>query len=341
MAPIIFIWIGQKIPSWYHKSINFAARNNIDRKIIFAVTHNHKCLEFDNILEKNVEVIYLALNKVININRDKLFGNNDFWLNTSLRFWYLNYLVNELEICEFFHAELDNAIFSLGDLDIKLCKFGYGLFVPKDSKTRGIASLIFCNRAKSIEELISLYNGMNPPMHDMHALGLYANKYPNNFFALPTESFQFNSQEWRLINPNLLGGIFDAASIGQYFLGIDPISLRFKLSWNCFINENCKINWNQINVSSDGERIFINFRDNFVEYKLPLFNLHIHSKNWKSFQNLLENGAIMTKLQKGKRSIISGKRYILLGGIFRFILLVGVLIKKSFRYLLIFIGKMS
>ena len=89
--------------------------------------------------------------------------SGDFWINTSLRFLVLNNFIHNSEIQCFYHAELDNIIFNLDTLDHSLPTLGKGIFVPRDSDDRAIASLIFCNRPESISELVNLFFQMNPP----------------------------------------------------------------------------------------------------------------------------------------------------------------------------------
>jgi hypothetical protein len=182
------------------------------------VNCHHESLNSISKLGKNIEIINLKIEAPLTLNSNNLIHNSDFWINTSLRFWYLKKLIEIRNITEFFHAELDNAIFSLGDLDKRLNALGEGIFAPRDSTKRAIASLIYCNRPKyCLDELIGIYGGTNYPKHDMEALGIYAIKYPHNFFALPTESFHYNSKKWNLLSPMIVNGIFDAASIGQLY----------------------------------------------------------------------------------------------------------------------------
>lgn len=311
LAPIIFVWVGKHIPNWFFESLSLASQNNINREIILIVNCNHKSI--DTILGpvKNIKISLVNINAPVDLDSKKLINDNFFWVNTSLRFWYLRDYVRKYKVKEFFHAELDNAIFSLKNLDEKLNSVGKGIFVPRDSLERGVASLIYCNRVKCLDEFIHIYRSISRPKHDMEALGIYAAKSPNNFFSLPTESFQSNSEKWKLINPLITDGIFDAASIGQYLLGIDPNNLQCKPSWNGFINENCKIDWSEVKVNSDGAGISLKF--GFNSYNFCLYNLHIHSKNWKAFRGILENGTILKELNQGTVTIVSGKRYLIFG----------------------------
>jgi hypothetical protein len=91
-----------------------------------------------------------------------------------------------------------------------------------------------------------------------------------------TEEQQFVSN-----NCELFPFIFDGAAIGQYLGGIDPRNQHGDTRG--FVNETCVIKY-------DNYRIWIEeidgFRKPFIEIegvKVPIFNLHIHSKNLAGF----------------------------------------------------------
>ena len=90
----------------------------------------------------------------------------------------------------------------------------------------------------------------------MDALGIYAQRFQDHFFSLPTESFRENASTWNLIDPETIGGIVDAAAIGQYLLGVDPIHCRWKPCRNGFINENCRVDFGAVNFIVENSKIF-------------------------------------------------------------------------------------
>ncbi len=175
------------------------------------VNYPHQSLNSISSLGSNVEIFNLNIEKSFGIKSNKLLDNTDFWVNTSLRFLYLREFSKLHKCTHFFHAELDNAIFPLGNLDKTLNDIGRGLFVPRDAAERGVASLIYCNKTECLDQLIDIYTGHSLPKHDMEALGILAKKFPKSFYSLPTESFQYNSKMWVLIDHMIAKGIFDAA----------------------------------------------------------------------------------------------------------------------------------
>jgi len=330
-GPLIFIWIGVNHPCLLLDSIKFAHQQNTTKNIIL-LAHKLPKVWRDELNKIGVELIDYELfdSTYMLINPESLAYAGEFWINTSLRFYYLKEVVIRLRIEKFFHAELDNAVFNLDGLDDKLDQCGNGLFVPRDASDRAIASLIYCNRTESIKELTELYSSATPPKHDMDALGIYSKEYPSHFFSLPTESYEMNRQSWSIIEPGFLGGLFDAAAIGQYMLGVDPIHRKCRPSYNGFINESSKIIWDEVVFDADGKNLLLSPSGKAVD-NYRLFNLHIHAKNWNAFESLLKNGRILKRLQQGKNSIISGQLFIFFSWAYAPFLFVKKQAKKLFK----------
>jgi len=328
---LIFIWIGANHPHFLLDSIEFAYQKNANKNIIL-LAHGLSKLWRDALNKIGVELIDYEIfdSTSMQINPESLAYRGEYWINASLRFYYLKEVASFLKIEKFFHAELDNAVFNLDGLDEKLDQYGKGLFIPRDASDRAIASLIYCNRPESLTELTELYIRPTPPKHDMDALAIYAAEYPDYFFSLPTESYAKNRESWKILEPSSLGGLFDAAAIGQYMLGVDPIHRKYRPSYNGFINENSKINWGEVVFDSDGKNLFLSPSGKAVD-NYRLFNLHIHAKKWNAFESLLKNGPILKRLQEGKRSIISGRFFVFFGWAYAPLLRLKRLAKKLLR----------
>lgn len=321
-APIIIVWVG-KLPKWFAQPMFFIRANNPDRRVYFLTDSSYVPLSSDIATIITLNKAYVA--KI----RDKLpslqYGGN-FWKYCSIRLFILEEFVRNRDIREFFHAELDNAIFDLDGLSDKLNSYGKGLFVPRDAINRAIASLIYCNRVASLSELVNLYDSPNPPQHDMDALGMYSIRYETFFHSLPTESFYENSSRWHILSPQNLDGIFDAAAIGQYLLGIDPIHCRFKPCKNGFINENCKIDFTSVEFVAEESKIFIYFKDRNASFQL--YNIHLHSKNFAAFSKILQNDNVLKGINNGKKSIIANHLMLLIGPIILIIRKIGIASKR-------------
>jgi hypothetical protein len=98
--------------------------------------------------------------------------------------------------------------------------------------------------------------------------------FPNKFFASHEELFV--SENYDKFNM-----IFDAAAIGQFLGGVDPRNIQGDSSG--FVNETCVIKYNKYNFILENNN---NIKKPFLivnETKIPIFNLHIHSKNLIKF----------------------------------------------------------
>ncbi len=302
-APLIYVWIGKKVPNWISLSLRITAKNNPTRNIV---------LLYDNFKNKSIFKKYNISNLetffIDDIYKDRILNSNinnkdSFWINTSLRFEVINKFVNSKKIKCFFHAECDNLLFNFDNLDRRLNQIGNGIFVPRDSIDRAIASFMYCNDNSCIEDILEKYSSDNIS-NDMFALGKYANT-SNKFFSLPTESYKKNSLNWEIVSPEICGGIFDAAAIGQYCFGLDPKINRYTPTYNLFENEFSNINFKKLKIFSDGVNLKINLEGQSKLHKL--FNLHVHSKDIYLANKFIKKNSIYNKVLIKKRTVTSNK----------------------------------
>ena len=314
LAPLIYIWLGTKLPKWVFESISFARKNNKEREIILIINKkNNRNLDF-KLNEIKVNRFYINLKKInSNITKSSnLIKSNNFWLFSSLRLEGLNYFIKKKNIDNFYHAEIDNLIFNFDELDNKFNQTGDGIFIPRDGRFRAIASFLYCNRGACLDELLSLYSPPFNPENDMQALGIYANQ-SKNFFSLPTESYEYNQIIWKIISPDITNGLFDAAAIGQYCLGIDPRNNKYQPTFNLFENEYSKVNFEELEIFSDGFQIYLSVSKK--KKFLKLYNIHVHSKDIKKAIALIKKDKIYESLVK-KEQLLVAHRYKMILGIF-------------------------
>ncbi|MCQ9203202.1 MAG: hypothetical protein JJ845_001765 [Prochlorococcus marinus CUG1436] len=327
-APLIFVWVGSCLPKWAISSINFASSNNIDRKIILLLDKN------SNILFKNknhsFDLVFLP-NQFMNECKfkDQVNLSNPFWINTAKRLKVLYQYCKTYKIEKFFHAEVDNLIFPLAGLENNLNDKGFGFFAPKDNNERALASLIFCNKIDSIKDIFQYFYPPYLAASEMHALGLYS-KNSKDFFALPTESFLEVKNKWDILSPKNSDGIFDAAAIGQYILGVDPIHEPYKPLFNMFVNENVLVEFKDLYFYSKNRNLFVFFSKISESYKI--YNLHVHSKKINLAISMLnEKNKILKRLSLGKKTLIANKHKFVTGKLKYILLAVKRKIIKKFK----------
>jgi hypothetical protein len=207
-------------------------------------------------------------------------------------FWYLS-IIRLLHFFDYvIHHNLTDVLLVESDV-LLLPNFPFEAFetwdvdcaYPLATVDEGVASVLFCKDALSATQMktqLLLYRNLNPLATDCNYLGfLHQSKTRNlNVDVLPTVPlgyFSSDSDQNKVLekNFNRFEGVFDASTLGLYFLGIDlrntngvPI-LRKTLphyplkSCDFFVE----------NISESGEISLKNGGKVF-----PIFNLHIHTK---------------------------------------------------------------
>ena len=291
---LVFVWIGKELPKWAIISIGIAVENTkCDVYLLLSEYSRHlnkKCIQIE------IDSFYDSNKSCISLNNDKF--RDGFWIKTTQRFFILRDFVIKYNIKSFFHAELDNLIFDISKLNIKLDIIGSGIFIPKDSINRCIASLIYVNNFDIINKFCDYINeNPNNLTNDMLLLGDFSNSNKNAFF-LPNEAVFNDYNDINYLQKNDTGGVFDAAAIGQYLFGIDPRNSKLPI-FNKFINENSKFDLTNCiyNISIVNNNATIN--------GINLYNIHVHSKVFEKLINQNWVNHLIERINKKKKTFIT------------------------------------
>jgi hypothetical protein len=205
---------------------------------------------------------------------------NGFNLHTSSRFFYLYAFIKQYNIQDVLHLENDVLVFHNSTL-LKDKVDSEHIYVPIDCPNRAIASVVYIPRPDLLGEILSQYDvGRN----DMENFSMLVRQFPTIFRTFPIGSTSMaHTEEERLVTQNWekFHIVFDAAAIGQYLGGVDPRNIPGDTTG--FVNETCVIKYNQHEFSwmeTDGIRRPYVIHEGVV---MPIFNLHIHSKNLDKF----------------------------------------------------------
>ena len=315
-TPIIYVWLGSSLPSWTSDFIRHCTSVNRAYEFLLLTDFEPE----DKEIKKHLSIFMIESPWRYIAEGFMARSTESFWQNTSLRFPAIYQFCINSGINQFFHIELDNIIDSICTLEYKLSLYGCGIFAPRDNVDRAIGSFIFCNRLESMAELVELYSQDNVT-NDMIALGLYAQKYTEHFWALPTESYIHNQTLFRVIDPEYCSGIFDAASIGQYMFGVDPIHKRYQPLRNCFVNEHCRLDWKAATFNTDSGSVYLGIKQEAFMEQLTwhrVYNLHVHSKSYEAVEDFYRKGRIFRRLLDRKSSIVRNSHYYYIGP-FRFV----------------------
>lgn len=206
---------------------------------------------------------------------------NGFWRHTSARFFYMHAYMMSSGICDVIHLENDVPVYYNCDILLPLLDKSK-LYMPFDSYKRNIASIVYIPNVYLLTRILDIYD---IERNDMENFASIREKCPEIIDGLPIciQQDGFNAEQRHVCaNFERLNMIFDAAAIGQYLGGVDPRNMSGDTTG--FINETCVIKYNVYKIQwiqgDDGiTRPFLIVDGNII----PVFNLHIHSKNLSRF----------------------------------------------------------
>lgn len=304
---LVYVWLGRTLPKWAELSMEFSTKSSGLETVLLSSKRigriegvDRQCYLEDFYIPKDIRV---EKSKKINEFRD------GFWLKTIERYFVLWQYMYKKNVSCLFHAELDNIVFWAGDVGKRLDLIGKGFFLPTDSEERGIGSFIYINDKDALENLCKHYMQNKELIpNDMKLLGEMCQKY-SNFYRLPTEKkISELSPENGEISYSSVGGIFDAAAIGQYILGVDPRNINTFL-FNKFINENSTAKFENITFyfnDLNSKFILIDKKNKNI---YNLYNIHLHSKLIELFLKNKKLNNILYKLNNNKKTLLSFNLY--------------------------------
>jgi hypothetical protein len=306
-VPLIFVWVGKELPSWSYAALRLAIE--LSRTPVILLCSNSIKISIPKLTIVPLENFYQPNESDWQKNMVQLRAafRSGFWIKTTERLLVLSQFVARHSITRFFHAELDNLVFNLSDLPSALDSLGSGLFCPRDQFDRGLASLIYVNNLDAIEEIVTtITDGKIQYENDMKVLGHLLNN-SSNFFSLPNESYmeiQCN-KKWQSLSPFQTRGIFDAASVGQYVLGIDPRNTGIFLyngPTSKIINAGCDLS--RLTFELDLTQGTMHLRNRDTEIALNIYNLHIHSKLFGHVEDRSKFDNILKRLNNNESTLL-------------------------------------
>ncbi len=223
-----------------------------------------------------------------------------FWHYTSARFFVLYAYLKSAGLTNVVHIENDVLIYynvsaAFNDVDDSC------IYMPFDSYERNVASIMYIPNANILGQVLETYDYSKNDMYNFskHTLSKSLPAVSGNFgfralvntlpICIPipgmseeqlwiSKSFSKSAQSGT--EGALTTFIFDAAALGQMVGGVDPRNIGGDTRG--FVNEECVIKYNDY-----GTIVWIDFKPYYrlhmkgiaLERDIPIFNLHIHSKN--------------------------------------------------------------
>lgn len=296
----VFVHLGPRLPKHLILNLENTSRKFPSISVILIVDVNCIVPKISGVFVFRFASSELAEEIQLKLSHPSDFRDN-FWANSLIRFIALHQYISEHNR-EIIHIESDVILSE----DFPFAKFENlpkRIAYPVVSPSQGIASILYLRDKISSNLLIEEIKNQiskNPATTDMLILGSLMRRYPEKIQILP--SAPTNALEISLgssLQTNLeygtshFGGIFDGADIGCFLAGHDPRNSKGKRHIRALIAGNY--------VNPRNLVFFYSRSRNFPEVSgvptgrfLPLFNLHIHSKDLRffrerSFEKILKN----------------------------------------------------
>jgi hypothetical protein len=241
------------------------------------------------------------------LHHSKSFRSN-FWFTSTARFLALADFSN-FNNDEFLHIESD-VIISEDFPFTKLSNSNYDIMFPIVSDSNAIASCLYIRNsdaAKYLADLTLLESQENNLTTDMYILSILSKKDNLKFVPLPTAPS--NCYLWTESNTRFLqmsdaaisyfGGVFDGFDIGRYIFGDDP---RNRRGFSILRDNDTRtyLDVKNLDLVTKIEREFPYVWENSSDSYIPVFSLHIHSKNLKLFKISKSRQTIHNYVSKSK-----------------------------------------
>ena len=255
---------------------------NLNHQNIYVLTNENFFYLFDKFSDKiiliSIESLPNTFNYYSKTSLDKSFRGG-FWALTSLRFFCIYEFMNKHDVKDVIHLENDVLIYYNCNKIIDNFEKQF-IYLPFDTFNRNIASIMYIPSCEIFKVVLDNYDFSKNDMEN------FCNIKNNTGLikVLPIfPKIKTNNREVQFVSENFenFNCIFDAAAIGQYLGGIDP--LNDPKNTIGFVNETCIIKYNQFKfiwiTINDIKRPFLKIGDS----EIRIFNLHIHSKNLLKF----------------------------------------------------------
>lgn len=286
MIPLIFIYIGDKLPRYLNNSIEFSI-NHSQLPIILLISSNildQVCITSPKFKIYPIEDFYIR-DEYFRAYEKNFIQDKELYIRSLERFFVLYEFVIKHKIDVFIHGEVDNIFFSLESIIDKVRILGKGIYLPRINHKYMIASIVICNSVSELKSFLEYVLLTRITGTEMELLSNYQSVESSRIYTLPTsiDDNELIISNNRSLTFDYVGAVFDASVFGHWLFGPDP-SNRLGLVTNKFLNKNNKsIDPRMYKFYFDYEKSVFTIQHKKLNTNAKLMNLHIHSKVHNSF----------------------------------------------------------
>jgi hypothetical protein len=314
-VPLIWVFLGERLPDYAISAIELNAQTSgFDSMWLLANGVRPRGLP-SSIRYVGLEEFYsdrrfTAFSEKSNLSRDFRDG---FWLKATERLFVLESFASAQKIDAFVHAELDVLVMRPYELLNEIHRSGLaGLFAPRETLDRTMASFLFCNSLKALAEILDFFIEHPEIGNEMDMLGhISRHKEELGLHALPTAEVLYRQKSTfeRHISWPIIGwkseSVVDGAVLGRWLLGVDPRNTSNRGTKNLLQNPPYTVHFpeplNKLSFRFNKRSWALDVRSD-GEWK-KVVALHVHSK---VFNRLSPNrmSRIVYRANQGKPSFI-------------------------------------
>ena len=294
----VYVALGKKIPDYL--------LDNIERHISLFPGYLptiivNESINFEKLKKFNIKIFEYKVDKdldeILNGMNHDTFFRGGFWRFTLERIFALSQFQN-LQNEALLHIESDVILLPNFPWEkFTSCKkLAWGIF----SDTHDVAALLYSPNAYEIKDLCEYIKEMikvNPDSTDMTLLSSYRIKSPEKVQVLASwpRNVNINSEKFNVIKPEQSStsilwneefqGIFDPQALGMWLTGMDP-----RNNYGVTRIHSREIFDKKISLFDPTYEKYIidEYGNIYIDSQsslIPIYNLHVHSKNRKLFQN--------------------------------------------------------
>ena len=294
MVPIVFVECGRKPSRYLINNLSILRQKFPERSVVLILSEKYlrrlKHLTVEIITEESLPVNKLLFE--FEAIQKKWSGlQKSYWTNTTKRFFILNRYMESKNLESIIHLESDCVLLNDTWINQEFENFNWGLKFPKQHNLKGCASVLLINKRSVLNNFLSfiLSNWGKTDITDMELLAQFVNLDSNAKFLPSGDNLDKESKH-----------IYDAVSIGKYFMGTDARNQRFPFSTRG-IREVMPgaLSIESPSISINSKAVLIYQEKGDVSYELN--NLHVHSKRIPRSYSTLEKRVLKeSNKKKGK-----------------------------------------
>lgn len=280
---IVWVEVGRALPRYAARNIVLTAKNHpfLEQILVTDSTANLKHAK----IVRTQQIEESKLTQQFNsIRKEWTFKQRYFWQGTTARFFHLYDVMKSLNIENALHLETDCVLLAPESLNSIIRDTQIGLAYPLQAQEIGCASIFYVRNHEALKQFLEfiIENWHREGVDDMTLLGEYSKQ--SDVKILPSNFEQ---------GKNMSEYLFDAQSVGKFFLGTDARNCRLPFSRRGLGDSRAgsmtddllrtDLHWH---VSRESKRLELNVQVSELDWKIA--NVHIHSKFISRFSFIMQ-----------------------------------------------------